>query len=245
MTAQAKAQEEESPQLTYKYIFTLKDGQKKEFKVTLDRKTLGLAKMNAASAPAWTDLSNRKCSNCPLKESESPKCPAAVALAVTGVVETFGSSVSYDDVHVVVETEQRNFEKYVPLQKGLSGLVGLLMVSSGCPIMRRLRPLIRYHLPFSNLDETQFRILSMYLLGQYLLSRKGKTPDWALKSLSKLYEDIHEVNQGFVSRLLTTVKGDAGPNALVILNAFADAITFSVDGKMLGELDEIYDAHLE
>ncbi|MBI3323326.1 MAG: hypothetical protein HYZ95_02550 [Candidatus Omnitrophica bacterium] len=243
--SQTQGQQEESPQLTYKYIFTLKDGQKKEFKVALDRKTLEIANLKPASAPAWADLSNRKCTNCPLKESESPKCPAAAALALSGVVDTFGSAVSHDDVHVAVETEQRNFEKYVPLQKGLSGLIGLLMVTSGCPIMKKLRPLVRYHMPFSNLDETQFRILAMYLMAQHLRNRKGKTPDWALKNLGSMYKEIQEVNQCFVSRLLTVVKGDAGPNALVILNAFADAVTFSVEGKMLGELEEIFQSHLE
>ncbi len=241
MTAQAQA-EAQDPLLTYKYIFALKDG-KKEFTVTLDRKTLGLAKLDTASAPAWTDLANHKCSNCPLKESESPKCPAAVA--VSGVVGTFASAASTDDVPIVVETEQRNFEKKVPLQKALSGLIGLLMVTSGCPIMKRLRPLVRYHLPFANMHETQFRILSMYLLAQHLNSRKGKAPDWELKRLAAIYQDIQEVNQGFMSRLPTVVKGDAGPNALVILGAFGDSISLTLDGKMLGQLEEIFQSHLE
>ena len=160
-------------------------------------------------------------------------------------METFRASVSYDKVHVMVETEQRDYEKEVPLQKALSGLVGLLMVSSGCPIMKKLRPLIRYHLPFANLHETQFRIISMYLMAQYLASCKGKTPDWALKGLAQIYQDIAEVNQSFISRLLTVVKGDAGPNAMVILSAFTDAITFTIDGKMLGELEAIFGNHLE
>lgn len=229
--------------LTYKYVITLPEGGKKDFTVKLDRRTLALTGVDSASAPEWTALSNRKCTNCPLQESESPQCPAAVALA--GVVKEFGSAVSYDSVQVTVETEERDYVKKVPLQKALSGLVGLLMVSSGCPIMRRLRPLIRFHQPFSNLHETQFRILSMYLLGQYLLARKGKAPDWELKKLAQLYKEIQEVNHCFVSRLLTTVKGDAGPNAMIILNAFADAITFTIDGKMLGQLEAIYDEHLE
>lgn len=235
-------QEEGQPLLRYKYTFTLPEGGKKEFNIALDRATLGLTGMDASAAPAWTALSNRKCASCPLKEAESPRCPAAVALA--GAVEVFKSAISYEKVHVVVETEQRDYEKDVPLQKGLSGLVGLLMASSGCPILKRLRPLIRYHLPFANLHETQFRILSMYLLGQYLLSRRGKTPDWGLKGLAQLYQEISEVNQSFMSRLLTVVKGDAGPNAMVILSAFTDAITFTIDGKMLGELEAIYDGHL-
>ncbi len=229
--------------LTYKYTITLPEGGKKEFVIPLERKTLQLTGMDPKKAPSWTVLSNRKCSNCPLKEEESPRCPAAVAVA--DAVETFKTSISYDKVRVLVETEQRNYEKEVPLQKALSGLVGLLMVSSGCPIMKKLRPLIRYHLPFANMHETQFRIISMYLMAQYLASRKGKTPDWALKGLAQIYQDISEVNQSFISRVLTVVKGDAGPNAMVILNAFTDAITFTIDGKMLGELEAIFGSHLE
>ena len=240
----APEQGEKQPPLIYKYTFTLPKGEKKELTIRLDRKTLALVGADSGAAPAWTALSNRKCSNCPLQESESPKCPAAVA--VNGVVEAFGSATSFEDVHVAVETEVRDYVKRVPLQKSLSSLIGLLMVSSGCPIMKPLRPLIRYHLPFANMHETQFRILSMYLLAQYLQSRRGKAPDWALKELAALYQRIQEVNQCFASRLLTVVKGDAGPNALVILNAFADAISFTIDGKMLGELEEIFQSsHLE
>ncbi len=235
MTAQDEGAD--NAPLTYKYIFTLAKGEKKEFTVRLHPKTLELLLPPGAPKPEWTKLSNRKCTNCPLKEEDSPHCPAAVGM--TEVVNALGSSVSFDDVHVRVESNQRDYEKRVPLQKGLSGLIGLIMASSGCPVVGKLRPLIRYHQPFSNLEETQYRIVSLYLMSQYLLSKKGKTPDWTLQGLGDLYKGIQRVNQDFMKRLLTVVKGDAGPNALVILNAFADAVSFTVDGRMLSDLEEM------
>ena len=72
------------------------------------------------------------------------------------------------------------------------------------------------------------------------VGKKGKQPpDWTLKGLGDLYKEIRRVNQDFMKRLLTAVKGDASPNALVILNAFADAVSFTVDGKMLSDLEEM------
>ena len=229
--------------LVYRYTFTLDGGQKKEFTVRLDRRTLQLLLDAGAPKPEWTKLSHRKCSNCPLEEARSPHCPAAVGMVP--VMEAFGSATSHDEVQVRVESEQRDYEKRVPLQKGLSGLIGLIMASSGCPVVGKLRPLVRYHQPFSNLAETQYRIVSMYLLAQFLISKKGKTPDWTLKNLGEIYQAIQKVNQDFMKRLLTTTKGDAGPNALVILNAFADAVTFTVDGRMVEELEQLIYPALE
>ena len=53
-------------------------------------------------------------------------------------------------------------------------LIGIYMVTSGCPIMDKLRPMARFHLPFASTEETIYRAISTYLLGQYFLEQKGK-----------------------------------------------------------------------
>lgn len=239
----AKSESANQTPLTFKYILTLPGGERKEFATQLDRKTLSYLQPARSSYPEWTALSYRKCSNCPLNETEHPQCPAAVS--VIDVVEAFGASVSYDEVLVRVEAEERSYESKVPTQKALSGLVGLRMATSGCPVVRKLRPMTRHHLPFSSLYETRFRILSMYLLSQYLRSKQGEQPDWAMNDLAKYYKDIQTVNQDFTRRLLPATKGDASVNAIVILNAFADAIEFSISGEMLDELRQVFDTARE
>ncbi len=54
------------------YQFRFEDSRPVEFKVT-DQPAE--AKNNL---PGWTRLEHCQCSNCPLKASDSPQCPAAV-----------------------------------------------------------------------------------------------------------------------------------------------------------------------
>ena len=61
-----------------------------------------------------------------------------------------------------------------------------------------------------------------------------------MNELAKSYQDIQTVNQDFIRRLLPATSGDASVNALVILNAFADAIAFSITGEMLEELEQVF-----
>ena len=224
--------------ITYTYTFIFPDGEKKSITTALDRKALAFTLPERSSYPEWTALSHGKCSNCPLSDADSPRCPAAVSLVE--IVETFGSSISHDEVVTRVETEDRVYEHKGPIQKAISGLIGLRMATSGCPILRKLRPMTRHHLPFSSLYETRFRIMSMYLLAQYMRAKRGETPDWLMKDLAQSYKDIQTVNQDFTRRLLPAAKGDASVNAIVILNAFADAIEFSISGEMLGELEQVF-----
>lgn len=53
------------------------------------------------------------------------------------------------------------------------------------------------------------------------------------------------VNEAFMSRLLSISKGDASPNALVILGAFTEMVTFSAKGQMLSDLELMFKTYLE
>ena len=67
--------------------------------------------------------------------------------------------------------------------------------------------------------------MSMYLLAQYFLYRRGKTPDWELKNLVKTYDDIQIVNKSFFQRLSQIKTKDAMLNALIKLDIFAKHIS--------------------
>ena len=115
------------------------------------------------------------------------------------------------------------------------------MPASGCPILANLKPMIRFHLPFANIQETMYRSMSMYLVKQYLRKKKGLEPDWNMQGLIDLYEEIHEVNSAFHKRLSCLEGEDANVNALVILDVFADYINFSLDEDHLSKIDNLFE----
>lgn len=227
--------------MRFLYRFIRKDGRESCFEVELDPKTLTHA-VPAGSPPPWTALGHKKCANCPLKEASHPQCPVARNLAP--VIAAFQDSLSHEEVEVVITTSQREFRKHVPLQSGVSALFGLVMVTSGCPVLDGLRPMVYTHLPFASVQETMVRSISTYLLGQYLAARRGETPDWELKGLVRTYEAVNIVNEAFVERLRSVTVNDATWNALVTLDCFAKITNFSIARHPLADVEAVFSAAL-
>ncbi len=123
---------------------------------------------------------------------------------------------------------ERTYGQETSIQNGLSSLLGIYMVASGCPIMDYLRPMVRFHLPFATTLETTYRSVSMYLIAQYFRSKRGLSADWKLEKLDDLYKKIAKVNKGLWGRLSKASTFDANTNAIVMLNTFGDAIRFSM-----------------
>jgi len=117
-------------------------------------------------------LRYHQCANCPLDEGAHPHCP--IAANISRIVEKFNDLISHDRVNVVVVTDERTYAKDTTVQMGLSPLLGIIMTTSGCPVMEQLKPMVRFHLPFASLEETIFRMVSMYLVAQYLRSRRAR-----------------------------------------------------------------------
>lgn len=222
-----------------KYSFLLQDGSRKDFSVSLDG-AMHVAAPEAAP-PAWASLRQHQCPSCTLTPATHPYCPIAVQLAQ--VVESFADFTSFDDVTLTVTTEQRVYSKKTTLQQGLSSLTGLLMATSGCPTMEYLKPMARFHLPFASVEETEFRMLSMFLVAQLKRQAKGLTPDWTLEGLKAVYAKVSEINAHFAGRLREVAKNDANMNALVNLDCFAKAVPWAVRTS-LNDLDALFDAYL-
>ena len=74
------------------------------------------------------------------------------------IIHSFKDSISYEEVEVFITTKARTYMKRTTLQKGLSSLLGIYMVTSGCPTMEKLKPMVRYHLPFATEEETKYRV---------------------------------------------------------------------------------------
>ncbi len=228
--------------ITYKYKFRFDDGIEKEFDVKLDSKTLDLIESPKKTYPEWTKLNCSKCPNCPLDGQTHKFCPAAIALI--DPVTFFKKLISYKEVDVSVDVGARRYAKRVSLQKGLSSLMGIYMATCGCPIMEKLKPMVRHHLPFATSDETRYRVISMYLLAQYFLHKQSKSPDWELKNLVKIYEEVIIVNKNFFKRLSDSIIQDASLNALVSLDSFAQFVSFSIDQDALHEIELLFKAYL-
>jgi len=230
-------------EIHFRYRFKRSDGTEKDFDLVLDQETLRLVPHQKGSVPPWTELTHQQCPNCPLETTQHKYCP--VAFNLSEVIDFFQQSISYEEVEVTIETKERSYFKKTPLQKGISSLLGIYMVTSGCPVLDKLKPLARFHLPFASLEETQYRVLSMYLLAQYFLKKRGKEPDWDLKELPKIYDEIRIVNKAFCERLKSLKGEDAVPNAVIILNNFAEAISFAVSKDALRRMEKIFSAYLE
>lgn len=228
--------------ITYHYQFIFKNGMSREFNIELDPFTLNLVQTGEKAFPAWTRLNCFKCSNCILDDCHA-FCPVAVNLVP--VIEYFRNFASYETVEVLVTAQEREYVKQVSLQHGVSSLIGIYMVTSGCPILEKLKPMVRYHLPFATIEETKYRAISMYLLAQYFLYQHGDRPDWDLKKLAETYENIRIVNESFCKRLRTIEGQDASLNAIVVLDVFADSVNFSIDSKMVDDLDYLFKGYFK
>lgn len=207
-------------QITYRLV--LKDGSDHRFAVDLDR-----GPPAANGAPEWTKLGFHQCANCPLQAEHSPHCPPAVDLAP--VVSAFAPILSHDTARVVVETPERSISRECQVQQALSSLVGLVMATSACPHLGRFRGLAQTHLPFATLEETLFRSVSAFLIGQLLIHRGGGQADWGLEGLKTLYAELEVLNAHFKKRVNAAARQDATINAVAALGVLSMGVGFSID----------------
>lgn len=233
--------EERKDIIRYQYRFEFEQGVETNFDVDLDSHSLAILGDDDAPKPAWTKLNFNQCENCPLS-SEVEYCPVAVNLS--RIVEKFKDNVSFESTVVTVKTHERTYVKKTTLQKGIASIIGLFMTTSNCPIMDKLRPMARFHLPFATSVETFFRSVSTYLTAQFLLSRKGREPDWTLARLLEYYKAINLVNKGISNRLAKASERDANVNAVIILHSFGDGISYFIqDG--LEEIEPMFSVFFE
>jgi hypothetical protein len=212
--------------MTYKYIITYEDGKETVIDIPLDERTMNLPEKQGSDFPDWTRLDFCKCPVCPYDSASKPFCPVAVNLSE--VTRLFSDKASTMMVDTRVITKQREYFKRASLQSALSSIIGIYMSTSGCKLMDILKPMARHHLPFATLEETVYRSVSSYLLLQYLLKRKGQDPDWDLEKLRKSYSDIESLNSAMTDRVRKASEKDANYNAVIILDAFAKMVPWSI-----------------
>ncbi len=226
--------------INYRFIFS--NGEQKEFLVELDRKSLHLIPRGVKKTYDWAEISFHRCPRCTLNEKQYQYCP--IALNMTDLIEFFKGANSQETVDVEIETRERKYVKTTTIQSGLSSIMGIYMVTTGCPIMEKLKPMVRFHLPFASDEETRYRAISMYLMAQFFLNKKGRRLDLNLTNLVKIYDDIRVVNNHFCERLQHFRVEDASINAVVILDCFANSVIFSINEDALEEFEQLFSAYL-
>ncbi len=213
----------------YNYCFTFEDGSKKNFKVVLDGRSR-IIRETKKDLPSWTLLSHHQCPPCSLDNETHSHCPVAVNIAE--LVSTFIQSPSHKKCTVSCSSPERLVSKDTTVQKGLSSILGLLMATSGCPVMDFLRPLARFHLPFATVDESVFRSVAAYLLRQYFLKDEEQTADFELNNILGQYEVVKKVNKGMLERIRDISVRDADQNAIVTLNSLAQILEIEIETNL-------------
>jgi hypothetical protein len=100
------------------------------------------------------------------------------------------------------------------------------------------------HLPFATIDESIYRAMSMYLLAQFTRAKNGLEPDWSLRGLREIYNEIDAINISMTKRLRAATEEDASLNAVVILDSFAKLVPMSIDGSF-GGMEDLFWPYLK
>ncbi|BAU75144.1 DUF6901 family protein [Metapseudomonas furukawaii] len=213
--------------MAIEYRIHLDDLHEFSYRIELDRE---YDPERAAAAPRWTRLEHQQCSNCPLARDRYSHCPAAVDLH--RVIEDFQGLPAFRKVLVAVRTPEREYAKRVGLEEGLRALLGVIMATSACPVLGKLKPMAHQHLPFASNQEFILRAVSLYLARQYFNFREGRHADWELKGLVRLFQQLQLVNQAFWQRIHDVCEGDSNLKAFLTFFSMASSMTYSLETQL-------------
>ena len=220
------------------YDLEFDNGERYSVCVDIDREHPSPEALADSKHAEWARLEYQRCEACSLDPAKHKFCPTAVD--IEAIAQRFLDTRSTEKADVTVRTRERNYSKRCDAQTYLMSLFGLIMATSACPVMGRLKPLAYFHLPFSSLEETIYRLVGTYLTNQYLVHKWGQTPDWDLHGLRELYSDLNQVNRSFMQRLRSASTGDANVNAQQIFISVTRHIEMGIDAaleKLAAKLD--------
>lgn len=229
--------------ISIRYHFIFDNEQTIDYEIKLDSETCESIIPERTDIPFWCRLDYINCPDCIQQSTGFDHCPLAVKSI--DLINLFRNAVSHDIVDVVVETDERNYSKsQIPVQRALGSILGIIMVTSGCEDLDKLRPMVRFHLPFASIEETIYRATSMYQLAQYLRTKHGFEPDLDMGGLIKTYKKIHRINVNFVKRLQKATEQDANLNAVVILDTFSQMVPLEIQ-ESLDDFEKLFSPYLQ
>jgi hypothetical protein len=229
--------------MEYTYEFFFENGRKETFTLSLNDETLLLDPLPVESEEEWMALDFNRCSVCTLDPSHHKHCP--VAHNLSHVLSHFRNDISHETVTTRVTFSERITEKNGPLEACVSSLMGLIMATSGCPVLDVLRPMAYTHLPFSNEKETTFRAVCAYLTAQAIRKSQGLDPEWDINNVAGIYTGISKLNADFTERMRSLNSQDAILNAVITLDIFAQLSSFALPGDWVNEVKGVFTAYLK
>ncbi len=222
------------------YKFKLPDKSEELFNLHLDPATGEIVGPLSNDLPEWTRLGFQQCPNCPYETGGRTHCPAAVCIA--DVVRGFKGLFSYDIIEVEIITNERRLVQQTSAQRGISSLMGLLIAASGCPRSAFFKPMARFHLPFSEPEETMYRATTMYLLAQYFRQQENQAYDPSLEGLAEIYRNMQIINTALAERIRAASEADSSVNALVMLDMHAKTAFYIIE-EFLVKLRPMFSAY--
>lgn len=209
--------------ILYKFVFENKPMLEFEIEV-------GRGDTDPQNAPEWTNLEFNQCPNCPLQTGTTSHCPPAVDVAEA--MTNFKDILSTEIVETWVESPDRVYYKKCDAQTALRALTGLIMATSKCPILREMKGLAYFHLPFASLEETIFRGVCNYFMKQYYKLKNGEETNWELSSYGDFYNEVSQVNASFFERIKVASQADSNLNTIVSLSSVSNLMGVAVDEYM-------------
>ncbi len=224
-------------EIAYLYRIDHDDGTTQVFDIRLDPHSLNHT-LDLGPPPPWSLRREFGCVNpsCPLREEDV--CPFAQVIQY--LLNLFGDVRSTRMVTITATTRQRTSIKQTAIQTAVSSIAGILMATCGCPVLARFKPMARFHLPFASLEETEYRVFTMYALAQLIRARHHLDHDSRLLGLKQFYEEIQEINQLAARKICSIQKKDATINGLVMLDAFAQNVSMVLDTDDLEAMENLF-----
>lgn len=196
------------------------DGKRQTFFFNFTRSGRHVPEPRRDPAP-WTNLEFHKCPGCPLTEAV---CPAARSLEST-LMKLHGHTSVEIVRATAIDSSERTVEVKWPLQQVASVFVQLAVFSGGCPIGDKMRPYVQDLRPFATTAE-----MTRHMVSKMLLKHRGAV-DPSLKLIRDQMEPLHAIFTNLARRLTdqVTPDGDAIPNAIARLDAFAYLLAMQID----------------
>ena len=229
----------EDTEITYR--IKLNDQVTEVFEFVLDDTTFDLPLPEIEDPPHWAELEHNKCSHCPLDAEEHPHCPMALHLHT--ILERFHDTKSIDMVELEVETDERRVIQKVQLQKALADMLTMVFPTSGCPKTKYMKPLARFHAPLASEEETVFRVTGMYMLAQYFVNTTNREAEIDFEGLSRIYEEMHELNAAVARRLMSATNSDSTKNAITLVDMYSTLVPMLLEDELV-EMRGFFEAYL-
>lgn len=214
--------------MTIGYRITFDDVHAFSYKIELDREPL--SDDDLSTLKPWTSLENNRCSNCPLNPGQHKVCPAAADLQP--VVEDFKGLPAFKKAWVHVRTNDREYSKLANLEEAVRSLLGVIMATSDCPILAKLKPMAHSHLPFANNNEFTLRTISNYVMREFFNMKEGKTPDWELTAMTNDFKNLQLVNQALWHRIHDECASDSNLKAFLSFFSMSSSMTASIETQL-------------